>query len=424
MDDIMDVIRCMKLISATIVSLGMAGAAYGQSCPANGGFEAFKTGIAKEAAVEGVGANVVRRIVPGLSFSDSVIAADRKQGVFSQSFLEFSDRMVAPYRVNGGRERLQRHGDIFRRIEAEYGVPGAVISAFWALETDFGAVLGNFNTLNALATLAYDCRRPELFRPQLIAALKLLDRGDLTASQMQGAWAGELGQLQILPSDYLENGVDYDGDGRVDLLKNTGDVLATGGKLLNVLGWRRGEPWLQEVRVPGSLRWEQAGIYTTLPASDWAAMGVAARNGLALEGNTLPASLILPMGRNGPAFLAYPNFGVFLEWNQSLVYTVSAAYLATRINGAPKLERGNPGEILSVDQTKALQALLRARGYDVGEIDGIIGSGTRAGVRAVQMELGLPADAWPTRDLLAQLQGNQSSAAAPSATPPLPNARP
>lgn len=413
--------RCMKLVSAALVSLAGAGAAQGQSCPAGGGFDAFRTGIAEEAAAAGVDANVVRRIVPGLSYSDSVIAADRKQGVFTQSFLQFSDRVVAPYRVNGGRERLRRHEAIFSRIEAEYGVPGAVIAAFWALETDFGAVLGNFNTLNALATLSYDCRRPELFRPQLIAALKLLDRGDLTAAQMRGAWAGELGQLQILPSDYLENGVDFDGDGRVDLLKNTGDVLATGAKLLNVLGWRRGEPWLQEVSVPETLRWEKAGIYTAVPADEWAAMGVAARNGPALEGNGLAASLILPMGRNGPAFLAYPNFGVFLEWNRSLVYTTSAAYLATRINGAPELTRGNPDDILPLSEVKALQSLLRERGYDVGKIDGIIGAGTRAAVRAVQMELGLPADAWPTRALLAQLQGK---GAAPSAAPPLPHARP
>ncbi|WP_306260365.1 lytic murein transglycosylase [Pararhizobium sp. IMCC21322] len=418
----------MKLISATGISLLvtglMAGAAYGQSCQPSGSFESFKAGIAEEAAAAGVNASIIRRIVPSLSYSNSVIAADRKQGVFAQSFLQFSDRMVAPYRISGGRDRLKRHARIFQDVEAEYGVPGAVISAFWALETDFGAVLGNFNTLNALATLSYDCRRPELFRPQLIAALKLLDRGDLSAAQMQGAWAGELGQLQILPSDYLDNGVDYDRDGRVDLLKNTGDVLATGAKFLNHLGWRRGEPWLQEVAVPANLPWDQAGIYNKRPTTDWAAMGVKARNGPALDSNNLPSSLILPMGREGPAFLAYPNFSVFLEWNKSLVYTTSAGYLATRINGAPTLNRGKPEDILPIDQAKLLQTLLQDRGYDVGKIDGIIGSGTRAAVRDIQMKLGQPADAWPTRALLSDLQRNTGSALTPPPPPPLPKTRP
>lgn len=424
----MSVFRRMKLISATGISLLvtglMAGVAHGQSCQPSGSFESFKAGIAQEAAAAGVDASIIRRIVPSLSYSNSVIAADRKQGVFAQSFLQFSDRMVAPYRISGGRDRLKRHARIFQDIEAEYGVPGAVISAFWALETDFGAVLGNFNTLNALATLSYDCRRPELFRPQLIAALKLLDRGDLSAAQMQGAWAGELGQLQILPSDYLDNGVDYDRDGRVDLLKNTGDVLATGAKFLNHLGWRRGEPWLQEVSVPANLAWDQAGIYNKRPTTDWAAMGVKARNGPALDSNNLPSSLILPMGRKGPAFLAYPNFSIFLEWNKSLVYTTSAGYLATRINGAPTLNRGKPEDILPIDQAKQLQTLLQDRGYDVGKIDGIIGSGTRAAVRGVQMKLGEPADAWPTRALLSELQRNRGSALTPPPPPPLPKARP
>lgn len=424
----MRVFRRMKLISATGISLLvtglMAGAAYGQSCQPSGSFESFKAGIAQEAAAAGVDASIIRRIVPSLSYSNSVIAADRKQGVFAQSFLQFSDRMVAPYRISGGRDRLKRHAKIFRDVEAEYGVPGAVISAFWALETDFGAVLGNFNTLNALATLSYDCRRPELFRPQLIAALKLLDRGDLSAAQMQGAWAGELGQLQILPSDYLDNGVDYDRDGRVDLLKNTGDVLATGAKFLNHLGWQRDEPWLQEVAVPANLAWDQAGIYNKRPTTDWAAMGIKARNGPALDSNNLPSSLILPMGRKGPAFLAYPNFSIFLEWNKSLVYTTSAGYLATRINGAPTLNRGKPEDILPIDQAKLLQTLLQDRGYDVGKIDGIIGSGTRAAVRDIQMKLGQPADAWPTRALLNDLQRNRGSALTPPPPPPLPKARP
>ncbi len=381
-----------------------ASAATHVTCEVTQSFAQFKRGIENEALEAGVDPRIVRTIVPLLQFSKKVLERDRKQGVFAQSFLQFSDRMVAPYRITGGRDMLKRHASTFRAIETEYGVPGAVITAFWALETDFGAVLGDFNTLNALATLAYDCRRPELFRPQLVAALKLLDRGDLTARQMRGAWAGELGQLQILPSDYLLNGVDFNQDGRVDLLNTTVDVLATGGKFLRHLGWRRGQPWIEEVLIPEELPWEETGIHTSKPTVEWANLGIRTRGGAALAGkSTLPASLILPMGRKGPAFLSYPNFRVFLEWNKSLVYTTSAAYLATRINGAPKLSRGDAPDILSLEQIKELQILLQERGYDVGKIDGIIGAGTRAAVRDIQLGLGEPADAWPTLTLLKRL---------------------
>lgn len=398
--------------------------AHAVTCNPSNSFADFKNSVADEALASGVSTRIVKRIVPTLSYSKSVIAADRKQGVFAQSFLQFSNRMVAPYRISGGRDRLKRYAKTFQKVEAETGVPGAVISAFWALETDFGAVLGDFNTLNALATLAYDCRRPELFRPQLIAGLQLLDRGDLSVDQMRGAWAGELGQLQILPSDILEHGVDANGDGKVDVRKTTVDVLATGGKFLQHLGWRNGEPWLQEVSVPNSMAWEKSGIYNKIPTSDWVSMGVKARNGPDLSGINLPSSLILPMGRKGPAFLAYPNFSVFLEWNKSLVYTTSAGYLATRINGAPTLTKGNPSDILPIEKTKSLQTLLQERGYDVGKIDGIIGSGTRAAVRDVQLKLGLPADAWPDAALLSALVKASGRKIEPPAPPPTPRTRP
>ncbi|PCJ82988.1 MAG: hypothetical protein COA52_19615 [Hyphomicrobiales bacterium] len=217
------------------------------------------------------------------------------------------------------------------------------------------------------------------------------------------------------------NGVDFNRDGRVDLLKTTDDVLATGGKFLRYLGWRRGQPWIEEVVVPDEMPWEEAGIHTTKPTSQWAALGIKTRGGAALAGKNLPASLILPMGRKGPAFLSYPNFHVFLEWNKSLVYTTSAAYLAMRINGAAKLRRGNPPAILSLDQAKELQTLLQERGYDVGKIDGIIGAGTRAAVRDMQLGLGQPADAWPTLALLKRLN---KSVGKKIKLPPPPRPRP
>jgi len=290
-------------------------------------------------------------------------------------------------------------------VEKRFGVPRQVITAFWALETDFGANMGKFSTLRSLATLAYDCRRPEVFRPQLMDALRVVQRGDLPVSQMIGAWAGEVGQTQFLPSDYYARAIDFDGDGRRDLRHSVPDVLASTANMLKEFGWRRGEPWLEEVRVPAHMDWKEAGIDITHPRRFWAHQGVTRVNGRAIRADGFPASLLLPMGHNGPAFLAYANFQPFLQWNQSLVYVTTAAYLATRFAGAPKVSPGRARvDNLSVAETKEVQRLLERDGYDVGGVDGTIGSATRAAVKAVQIKLGLPADAYPDKAFLQRLK--------------------
>jgi lytic murein transglycosylase len=258
-----------------------------------------------------------------------------------------------------------------------------------------------------VATLAYDCRRSALFRVELIDVLKIADRGDLKPSQMIGPWAGELGQFQFQPSYYLAHAVDYDGDGRRDMINSTPDALASAANFLKSLGWQRGQPWLQEVRVPAAMAWQESDLSIKHPRSQWAQWGVRAASG-SLPADGMPASLLLPMGRNGPAFLAYPNFDVFLKWNQSLVYSTTAAYLATRIAGAPRVSKGNgPVTPLSASQIKALQQMLVRGGYEVGEVDGKLGSATRAGVRKAQIALGLPADGYPQQDLIARLQAGR-----------------
>jgi lytic murein transglycosylase len=297
---------------------------------------------------------------------------------------------------------MQRYADTFARAEQQFGVPAAVITAFWGLETDFGAVQGDVNTVDALATLAHDCRRPELFRPHLIGAIAMAERGTLDPNTMTGAWAGEIGQVQMLPADIVQYGVDGDGDGRVDMKNSAEDAIMTAANFIRALGWRPGEPWLQEVEIPESLPWELTGLANGSTVGDWQAMGVTARNG-SLPAPGMPARLIMPQGRHGPTFLAYPNFDVYLEWNQSFIYTTSAAYFATRLAGAPPYDAGNPPAGLSNAQMLELQRRLQAKGYDVGEIDGILGSGTRQAVRQEQMRLGMPADAWPTPELLSQI---------------------
>jgi lytic murein transglycosylase len=389
---------------AVAILLAAAGAATGAAaaqCPGASGFPAWLASFEQQAAAQGISAGAIAAL-DGVHYDQSVINADRRQGVFSQSFLEFSDRMVAQYRMTQGRKLLQKYRDTFDRIERDYGVPGPVIVAFWGLETDFGANLGKTPTLQALATLAYDCRRPDMFRGYLMAALQLLDRGDLAPEDMVGAWAGEIGQMQFVPTDYLESAVDYDGDGRRNLVRSVPDVLASSANLLVKHGWKAGQPWLEEVRVPDELPWDKADLAIRLPRSQWAAWGVAGADGSPLPADNLPAALLLPMGRLGPAFLAYPNFDVYTEWNKSLVYTTTAAYFATRLAGAPPVQRGS-AVALSAAEVKELQQHLKRLGYEVGGVDGTLGVQTRAAIKQVQLGLGLPADSYPTAEFLAKL---------------------
>lgn len=372
--------------------------------PCGGNFDAFVADLAAEAVAAGHDPAVVRRFFAGVRKDPRVLKADRAQGIFRLTFTEFARRVISGYRLKKGRENRKRHAAILARAEREYGVPPGILLAFWALETDFGAVQGDFNTRDALVTLAHDCRRPELFRPQVFAAIALTERGDFDPDRTTGAWAGEIGMVQMLPEDILHRGVDGDGDGHVRLKTSVADALMTGARMLRDLGWRPGEPWLVEVRVPKRMDWSLAGLQTELPVRKWQALGVRARTGH-LPAPDLPASLILPEGRKGPAFLGYPNFKVLFEWNQSFVYVTTAAYLATRYEGAPVFDPGNPDPPLSLAEMKELQRRLAQRGYDVGKIDGILGAATRAAVRAEQKRLGLAADAWPTRALLARLQG-------------------
>jgi lytic murein transglycosylase len=391
----------MKLRTTALALLATFAAAPAIAQECGGDFDAWRAAVATEARAAGVGDTGLSALQRA-SVDRKVLEHDRAQGVFTQSFIEFSSRMISDYRLQQGAANLQKFADVFARAEQEFGVQGPVIAAFWALETDFGAVQGDFDTVNALLTLAHDCRRPELFRPQVVPLLTLIDQGILPAG-VKGAWAGEVGQTQLLPSDYLARGVDGDGDGLVDLRNSAPDVIMTTANKILSRGWKRGEPWIEEVRVPETMPWEQTGRTNKLPLSQWAAWGVTRRDGTPLTDNGLKAGLVLPMGHKGPAFLTYDNYDVYLEWNQSITYTMTAANLAARLAGAPAYDRRNPEPGLDGGQMKELQHRLQAKGYDVGGIDGILGTNTREAVRQEQMRLGLPVDGWPTPALLAGL---------------------
>ena len=377
------------------------------SCHAGASFDKFLADLKQRAANEGVSQRTLAEAAPYLVYDQGIVNRDRGQRVFGQIFTQFAGRMAAPYRMQQGQQRIQTYAAAFARAEKEYGVPPAVIAAFWGLESDFGANMGNLHTLPSLVSLAYDCRRSEMFQNETVAALKIIERGDLSPDQMIGSWAGELGQTQFLPTHYFNYAVDYDGDGHRNLLRSAPDVIgSTANYIATGLKWRRGEPWLQEIRVPASLPWDQTDLSTKHPRSKWAAWGVTYPDGKPLPNDDLPASVLLPMGRTGPAFLAYANFAAYTEWNNSLIYATTAGYLAARIAGAsPMRQPAQPVAQLQFAEIKELQQLLVRAGFNVGKVDGVLGQQSRVAVKAMQQKYGLPADSWPTAELLARMRG-------------------
>jgi lytic murein transglycosylase len=385
---------------------GLADAA--PRCRNTGSFEAWLAAFKRDAAAQGISQQAIATALNGVTFDPAIIRRDSGQGVFQQSFQQFASRMAGDGRYQNGLIKLKQNAALLSRIEQSFGVPPPVVVALWGLESDYGTYKGGvYQIIKSVATLAYDCRRPEFFRKQLIGAIRIVERGDLRPDQMIGNWAGELGPTQFTPADYFERGVDFDGDGRVDMIHSTPDALASAANLLKSFGWQRGQPWLQEVRVPARMPWEESGLDKQHPRSQWVKWGVTAARGQ-LPPDNLPASLVLPMGHLGPAFLAYPNFKAYIEWNAAIVYSTTAAYFATRLAGAPPFGPGNGQPVVpTTAQVQELQRLLIAHRLLMGEADGRIGSTTRAAVKQAQLKVGLPADGYPTAELIERLRAGR-----------------
>ena len=327
-------------------------------------FDRFLADLKQQAVADGVSQRALAEAAPYLVYDQSIVNRDRGQRVFGQVFTEFAGNRASEGAAKNAQARIKMHAAAFARAEKEYGVPPAVIAAFWGLESSFGAELGKLHTLPSLVSLAYDCRRSEMFQKETIAALKIIDRGDLTPAEMIGSWAGELGQTQFLPTHYFNYAVDYDGDGHRNLLRSVPDVIgSTANYIATGLKWRRGEPWLQEVRAPQNFPWEQADLTIKLPRAKSAQLGVTYPDGRALPNDDMPASLLLPMGRTGPAFLAYANFAAYTEWNNSLIYSTTAGYLASRIAGAAAdAAASRAGGATAVQRAEGAAAASGARG--------------------------------------------------------------
>ncbi len=406
------IVRIATALAAGLVAVGLSltpltiGSAQAKSsCQNTGSFDGWISDFKKQAVSAGISQQIVDTALRGVKFDQSIIKKDRTQVIFSDDWLTFSSKLVSAARLKNGAAKLKSNAKLFDAIERKFGVPGEVITAFWALETDFGGFMGNDSTIASLATLAYDCRRPEKFTKELLAALDLVQKGDLRAEEMKGAWAGELGQLQFLPSYYDKHAVDFDGDGHRNMIKSSADALASAANYMKFLGWKAGQPWLQEVDVPDEMPWEQADVTIKHPVSQWAKWGVKIRGGKALKASNLPASLILPMGKDGPAFLGYPNFDAYLTWNESLTYSLTAAYLGTRYLGAPKASNGHGNfPKLGYNEVVAVQNALVKRGYDVGGVDGTLGAMSRAAVRDMQLKLKMPADGYPSEEFINRIR--------------------
>jgi len=396
-------VAAMLLLDAPTVALAQP------NCRNTGSFEPWLANFKREAAAKGISQAAIAAASPYMVYDQRIVNIDRGQRFFAQNFVEMSDKMIlGAGRLSSGAAQIKKHQALFAREEKEYGVPASVITAFWGLESDFGAGQGKDQAIKSLTTLAFDCRRSDMFRGHLFDALRLIERGDLRADEMIGSWAGELGQTQMMPSEYMAHAIDYDGDGRRNLIRSAPDVVGSTGKYLVHLGWKRGEPWLQEVRVPANFPWKEADLSVQHPRSQWVGWGVARADGKALPADGMPASVVLPVRRFGPAFLAYDNFQAYLKWNNSLNYSLTAAYYATRLDGAPAMNKGG-GNIpkITFEEAREVQQLLEQRGYDVGRIDGVLGLKTRVAVREMQIKLGMPADGWPTAELLARLRGGR-----------------
>ena len=387
----------MPLVFKVIILIFALSSAASGNC--GGEFNKFIEDIKKESQEIGYTEEIVDAFFENVSLNPKVLEADRAQGIFLRPFNEFAPRLVNEYRMYHGKKNLKTYSSTFNEIENIFGVSRGVLTSFWALETDFGAVQGNFNTLNALVTLAFDCRRPFLFRPQIFGALELFSRNEFNPVTTKGAWAGEIGMVQMLPKDILENGVDADGDGKVNLQSSTRDALFSAAKMLKSLGWKANEPWLQEVTLTKELDWFDTGTDKIKTVEEWVNLGINGKYANLPDGSD-NASLIIPQGRKGPKFLAYSNFHIFFEWNKSFIYVLTAAHFANRLEGSPAFSPGNPDKGLNKNQMKLLQTKLINLGYDVGQIDGILGAKTRRSIQEVQKTLKKPADAWPTIELL------------------------
>ena len=370
-------------------------------------FSQWRNTFRQQALAHGIDAGLFDATFQGLEPDPAVLNADQSQPEFTRPVWAYLEGALSTQRQATGRVMLNRHAATLQQIEARYGVDRHILVAIWGLESNFGSNMGDRSVIRSLATLAHQGRRSGFAQTQLLAALEILQRGDVSAANMTGSWAGAMGQTQFIPTTYNDYAVDFDGNGKRDIWHTEADALASAANYLNASNWQRGAPWGMEVRLPEGFDYAAADMSIRKTLEEWAQLGVTDARGRALTSHLHePATLILPAGYRGPAFLIMNNFRSILRYNNSTSYALAISLLAERLQGGGQIVASWPtdDEPLSRSERVELQEQLEAQGYEPGAVDGIIGANTRQAIRRLQMALGWPADGYPDRQLLKALR--------------------
>lgn len=335
-----------------------------------------------------------------------VLELDGSQPEFVQTFTRYLSLRVTARQVERGQELLREHAALLEDVRKRYDVQPQYLAAFWAVESNFGSNTGGFSVIQALATLAYDPRRAAMFRAQMLTALQIIDDGHISAEDMSGSWAGAMGQLQFMPSVFYQHGVDGDGDGRIDIWNSLPDIFHSAANFLSKSGWKGDERWGREVILPDDFDFALSGTGTRKPLQEWRELGMLQISGAPIPLADMQASIVIPAGAAGPAFLTYDNFRVTRVYNTPIFYALTVGHLADRFTGGPAIQYMPENEkAMSVEQVRELQELLNNLGFDSGEPDGRVGSRTRSAIRAYQEQQGLPMDSYASVALLESLRG-------------------
>lgn len=383
------------------------------SAPAEGGpdeatsqaFARWVTQFRDFARGEGIDEATLRTAFDVVRYLPRVVERDESQPEFVRTVWDYLDRALSEQRLATGRQKLAEVRAEAEAAAGRYGVPPPVLVAIWGLESHYGRNVGDIPVIDALATLGFQGRREAWARRQLLAALRILRSGDVDRAGLVGSWAGAMGQTQFLPTSYLAYAVDGDGDGRRDIWGSVADVLASTAHFLARAGWQPGQPWGAEVRLPARFDPERADAQLRQSSEAWAAEGVTPMDGAALPAFA-DGAVLQPAGARGPAFLVGPNHRALLRYNNSGSYALAVGLLAQHLAGSPGVRAAWPRELaaLTRSQMQALQEALNERGFDTGTPDGLMGPATRSGIRRFQRSIGLPADGYPTLELLQRLQ--------------------
>lgn len=357
-------------------------------------FQACLEGLRQQAAAAGIRADTFDKHTAGLAPDPTVLESLDFQPEFRTPIWDYLAGLVDDERVEDGRAMLAEHADLLRRVEATYGVDPQTVVAVWGVESNFGRTFGKKPLLASLATLSCAGRRQAFFRSELFATLKLIQSGDLRPEGLVGSWAGAFGHTQFMPSTYARIAVDFDGDGRRDLVGSIPDALASTANYLKRSGWRTGQAWGREVVLPAGFDTSVNGRQARRPLSSWLARGAKPADGRALAGSEDPTALLLPAGKDGPAFLVHKNFDAIYSYNAAESYALAIAHLSDRLRGGGPLATAWPTDDpgLSRRERRELQEILVARGHDIGEVDGMIGSRSREALKLEQARVGQPAD--------------------------------